>query len=179
MMRARTAGTALLVAVLASCSSSSSGGEPASHPPAPTPTYTQLGTLAISNVVDSHSYSSTSCPAPASAFPTALSGTAVACNPHTRTVYLLAAPTADQQDVSATTVGKEPHGTGWSVYLLLTSDGAKAVQSAATKRGYAIVYDGTVVEASAVAGGATGGLIQIAGLTKHKAQRIAAALNPS
>ncbi|HVV75186.1 MAG TPA: hypothetical protein VHC43_04055 [Mycobacteriales bacterium] len=167
-----------LVVSVAACSGGSSDGS-AGPSPSMSPTYTQLGTLAISNVVASRAYTSVDCPSMSSAFPAALSGGAVACDPHTRTVYLLAAPTADQRDVSATTVGKEPHGTGWSVYLLLTRQGAKAVQSAATKRGYAIVYDGTVVEVSAVAGGATGGLIQVAGLTKHKAQHIATALNPS
>jgi hypothetical protein len=179
----------VLALAVAGCSgsggsgSAGSGGSGGSHAgtPVPSPTFTQLGTLAVSQVVAVRTYSSASCPAASTAFPSVVvtSGQYVACDPRDHKAYLLAAPAVRERDVNATTVASPVNRSGWTVYLQLSNRAKAALSAQPTKTGYAVVYDGTVIEAPVAAGRMSGGLIQISGLSKARAKRIAAALNPS
>lgn len=203
-MRARIAAVALLfAAAVSACSGSSSSGTPASYSASPTPTYTQLGTLSISQVLDVRRYDGVAkCPNAATAFPKqSVTGAFAVCDPSQQLV-LLAAPTAlDEGAVEATTAARQSFGHAWAVDIELTKSGARAY-FALTQQAYeatgsgdsgfpkchpprgcnaiAIVYNGKLTSAPAVeSDGLQGGLLEIAGLTKATAKRMAAALNPS
>jgi preprotein translocase subunit SecD len=180
-MRVRIAALAFLTAAAAACSSSSSGGAAPTTPrptptPTSTPTYTQLGTLAISHVVDSIRFTGDSCPATLPEVEIK-ADQVIACDARPRHVYVLDQPALDEHEVEATTVGQEPDGHGWTVYLQLSKRGARAFGDLLPP--YAVVYNGVVVNRPSEPSAVPGGLLQIQGLSKHKAQRIAAALNPS
>jgi preprotein translocase subunit SecD len=178
-MRVRIAALAFLTAAAAACSSSSSGGAAPTTPrptPTETPTYIQLGTLAISHVVDSIRFTGDDCP---ETLPEVelKADQVIACDARPRHVYVLAEPALDEHEVEATTVGQEPGGHSWTVYLQLSKRGARAFGDLLPP--YAVVYNGVVVNRPSQPSVVPGGLLQIQGLSKHKAQRIAAALNPS
>ncbi|HVT66014.1 MAG TPA: hypothetical protein VHD81_12750 [Mycobacteriales bacterium] len=146
---------------------------------APAPAFTQLGTLALSHVIQVRSLRSHQCPAPAAAFSDAESGDAVSCDPRAREVYLLGPPIVDERDVDATTVSHVGAGGGWSVFLQLTPNGAESLSNDTGEGDVEVVYNGVVIEGFPSASEIHGGLVQVSGLTKHKARRIAVALNPS
>lgn len=174
-MRSRLAALALVMTAAAGCSSSgSSGPTPAGSKPAPTPSFTQLGTLAISKVLKTIPFTGSACP---KTLPEVelKAGRAIACDPRPRRVYVLAEPAVGEREVEATTVAQEPDEKSWAVYLQLSPRGARAFGEIGGR--YAIVYNGVVLSTSPAV--TPGGFLQIQGLSKHKAEHIAAALNPS
>jgi preprotein translocase subunit SecD len=178
-MRRGIAAVALLSAFAAACSSGGSADSsrtPSS--PQPTSTYTQLGTLAISHVLDFVRIAPGSdCATASEAFPNVRpsSDKAVACYPRGREMLLLAPPVLDQTAVEATTVAREPDGGTWTVYIQLSKSGARAFAEIGGR--YAVVYNRVVVNTAPAV--TPGGFVQVTGLSKHKAKRIAKALNPS
>jgi preprotein translocase subunit SecD len=162
-----------MLAGAAACSGTSSSAKLA---PTPSPTFTQLGTFAISRVIHTRPLGGARCPSAAAAFPQAKSGEFVSCDAKHRHVYLLGAPIVRQQAVDATTVGRTGNSGGWSVYLQLTRAGAATLSRAPGTGDVAVVYDGVVLE---VIPSIQGGLVDISGLSKVKARRISSALNPS
>jgi len=163
------------------CSGGSDGAAPVgteartpAHSPTPTPSFTQLGTLAISQVLDTIPFTGTACP---ETLPEVEldAGKVIACDPHPRRVYVLAKPAVREREVEATTVAQQPGKESWTVYLQLSPRGARAFSEIGGR--YAIVYNGVVLSTSPAV--TPGGLLQISGLSKHKANHIAAALNPS
>jgi preprotein translocase subunit SecD len=183
------AAVALLSAFAAACSSGASAGSSRTpDPPQPTSTYTQLGALAISRVLDVAPHAAgTDCPDAYDAFPknVVVKGQVAVCDDEH--VYLTDVPAVNQDDVEATTVSKPVNGDGWSVLLQLTRHGAGAF-FAMTQEAYeggkpkaiAFVYDGAVISAPTIAtDGINGGLAQIGGLAKGEAREIARALYPS
>jgi preprotein translocase subunit SecD len=183
-MRSKLAAVALVAVAAAGCSSSSSGGDSGpTRSATPTPTFTQLGKLAISNWTEAKAYEAgTECPSGDDqvVWRNGIGpGEVVACDPREHQAYLIAPGGLDQTAVDATTVGRESGTHHWTVFLQLTKPGARKLAEV-TRQPYAIVYNGVVLSAtSAPSAGVLGGLIQISGLSKHKAKRIAAALNPS
>jgi preprotein translocase subunit SecD len=175
-MRSKLAAVALVAVAVAGCSSGSTGATPAGSEPTPTPTFTQLGTLAISRVLAVHRSGTEACPA-GSARPVEIppGGGIVACDRHQQKVYLLAKPALDETAVDATTVAQPVDPNGWSVYLQLSKSGARAFAEIGGR--YAVVFNGVVVATAPAV--TPGGFVQITGLSKHKAKHIAADLNPS
>lgn len=177
-MRHPLAALALVAALATGCSSvsSSDASSPPSHTATPTPTFTQLGTLAISQVLGARAAEADSpCPTVAEAFPDQYENNGyVACDARGRQALLLAQPVVNERQIEATTKARQPGGK-WLVFLQLSQQGAQAILklNGAT---YAVVYNGVVVGQSS---SAAGGLIEIGDLSKVKAQRIARALNPS
>ena len=170
-------GAAVMGAAAVGCSGSSGGPAPVrtpAHAPTPTPSFTQLGTLAISKVLDTIPFTGSECP---QTLPEVRldPGNVIACDPHPRRVYVLAKPAVGEREVEATTVAQQPGKKSWTVYLQLSPRGARAFSEIGGR--YAIVYNGVVLSTSPAV--TPGGLLQISGLSKHKANHIAAALNPS
>lgn len=180
-MRTRIATVALLGALTAACSGSSSGGS--TSQPAPSPTYKFEGAFRLAEVLQDRSYATneTCSTDPYVAFPGVVitKGASVLCDIHQPRVLLLAKPAVDEQSIEATSVGHAHGSPEWTVFLQISPSAAKAA-SVLTGSRYVVVYDGMVLSRQSVGlSGLAAGLVQVTGLSKANARRMAADLNPS
>jgi len=137
----------------------------------------------ISAVLKERSYSSgEACdPDPYEAFPGVVitDGASVLCDAHQSRALLLAKPRVDEQSIEATSIGHAHGSSTWTVYLQLSRSAAKAASALMGSR-YVVVYDGMVISKRSLdLGGLTAGLVQVTGLSKANARRMADDLNPS